>query len=121
MNEYPSQPLPEGFSLPLGLIVYRISGIQVDEPVLVTMILPAGTQYISFLHYGATPGKTVEHWYEFPFNGTMGSLLDENQAAIQYLDGEMGDADLEVNGVIEEFGGPAGVGSSTVKGWDLYQ
>ncbi len=112
---------PVEFSLPIGLIAFKVLGVQSEEIVLVTLILPEGSNYTSYIKYGRTPEKTTEHWFEFTFNGTTGFLLDENVAAIQYLDGQLGDGDLEANGIIEELGGPAGLASSAVEGWDLYQ
>ncbi len=117
-----SSPIPpEGFSLPIGLIAYKVSGAQAGTTVLVTLILPGGNNYISYLKYGAAPGRADDHWYEFTFNGTIGFLLDENIAVIQYMDGQLSDEDLEVNGIIEEESRLAGGSTTEVEDWNLYE
>ena len=67
---------------------------------IVTVTLPTGVSPDQFFNYGPTPGDDSPHWYEFNFDGTTGADIIGNVIKLHYVDGQRGDSDLAVNGLI---------------------
>ena len=59
------------------------------------------------MEYGPTPDNPVNHWYEFGFDGQTGAEINGNLVTLHFVDGQRGDSDLAVNGVIVDPGAPA--------------
>ena len=69
-----------------------------DNIVMVT--LPTGVSPDQFFNFGPTPDDANPHWYEFNFDGTTGADINGNVITIHYVDGQRGDSDLALNGLI---------------------
>lgn len=47
------------------------------------------------------------YWYEFMYNDTIGAVIDDSHIILHFVDGKLGDDDLEANGKVTDMGGPA--------------
>lgn len=113
---------PGGFSFPHGLYDFTLTGGTGPATVVLTYPtpLPAGTVYWK---YGKTPTNATPGWYQFP-----GAVFSADRLTITLTlnDGELGDDDAVVNGVISDPGGPGvpaaaidGMGIPTLSEWSL--
>jgi hypothetical protein len=86
-----------------GFFTFNITGIDEGATVNITITfpdpVPEGTMYCK---YGPTPNNTEPHYYLMP----IGSDDGDNVIWITITDGDIGDNDLTVNGVIIDDGGP---------------
>lgn len=94
--------LPVGYQFPNGLIDLELTGGA--GPVTVTLTysnpLPANSVYWKYGPEPA-PGNTAPHWYIYP-----NAVISGNTVTLTLRDGQQGDDDLTVNGVIRDPGGP---------------
>ncbi len=111
---------PDNIRFNLGLLDFRIDGLFPGAAVEVGFIVPPGYVPSTYYMYGPTPDNTNPHWYEFMFDGTTGAEflgnaiipspdggnIERNLVRVIFEDGERGDADLTVNGVIVDPGAP---------------
>ena len=117
----PNVPPPPGVEFPVGLVEFTIRELAPGEAKQVTITLPAGVEVNAYWKFGrqladdpATTGlneRTTPHWYEFLFDGATGaefSTSNDNRTVVtlHLADGQRGDDDLAVNGVIVDPGGP---------------
>ena len=86
-----------------GFFTFNITGVDDGTTVNITITfpepVPEGTMYCKF---GQTPNNTEPHYYLIP----IGSDDGDNVIWITITDGDTGDNDLTVNGVIIDDGGP---------------
>jgi cyclophilin family peptidyl-prolyl cis-trans isomerase len=75
--------------------------------VTVEVILPEGVAPTTYYKYGPTPDNSQAHWYEFMYDGETGAEINGNHITLHFVDGQRGDSDLVVNGVIVDPGAPA--------------
>ncbi len=100
--------IPSEFSLPLGLISFRIENLTPGANTTLIINLPPGSDFDTFYKYGATFDYPAAHWYEFMYDQTSetGAVLEGDSITLFLKDGQLGDDDLSANGVISDPGGP---------------
>ena len=106
-NNPSSLDAPDGFEFPYGSFSFTLLGLNPGDSTTVDLILPAGTTIENFFKYGATQDSTYAHWYEFMYDGHTGAEIEGNVVTLHLIDGQRGDDDLIVNGIIREPGVPA--------------
>ena len=77
-----------------------------QDSVQIVMHLPPDVRVDSYFNFGPTPEDPKDHFYEFLLDGTTGAEIFEDRIVLHFVDGQRGDHDLTVNGVIETLGGP---------------
>jgi hypothetical protein len=98
--------------LPIGTIALRLDSVKPSVETQVKINLPQGVNVNRVFKYGATPDNTTAHWYDFTCDSRGNSLIKPcgeiiveqgRKTAVLYLiDGQRGDDDLTVNGVIRD-------------------
>jgi hypothetical protein len=108
LPECPDELNGEAVEYPLNFFSYEVTNINPGDSVNVNFFLPEGTEPIdTFLKFGPTPDNPEPHCYEFLFDGVTGArFLPDGEIIITFVDGERGDSDLTVNGIITDPGGP---------------
>ncbi|MBN1408878.1 MAG: T9SS type A sorting domain-containing protein [Calditrichaceae bacterium] len=106
-NNPSSLDAPEGFGFPYGSFSFTILGLNPGDSTTVDLILPEGIILENFFKYAATHDSTFAHWYEFMYDGHTGAEINANIVTLHLIDGQRGDDDLLVNGIIREPGVPA--------------
>ncbi len=96
--------LPPNVLFPLGSFGFTVTA---DPDATVDLIFPAGVPVDAYYKFGPEPGNLADHWYLFAFNGTTGATFLADRVVLRFRDGQRGDDDLAVNGVVVEPGGPA--------------
>ena len=94
---------PEPVDFPIGFFDFTTDADTVE------ITIPAGVVVNSWWKFGPTPGDPTDHFYQFPeFDGTLGAeiLANQNKIILHFVDGQLGDDDLQVNGQITDPGGP---------------
>jgi hypothetical protein len=114
-------PPPAGVEFPVGFLEFEVRSLTPGEARQAKVKLPAGVRANTWWKFGrepadnpATPGineRTTSHWYEFRFDGVTGATFftgNDNRTTVtlHLEDGQRGDDDLAVNGVIVDPGGP---------------
>jgi hypothetical protein len=114
----PAEP-PAGVDFPIGFFQFGVTLPSNESTVVVTITPPPGVQLTSYWKFGREPDdpnttdddwKKQPHWYEFTFDEVTrtGAIADEDGGISLYLrDGQRGDDDLQVNGLIFDPGAPA--------------
>src|SRR5262249_32298037 len=69
----------------------------------------------TYYKYGRTLADGNLHWYEFLYDNSTGAEVRGNRITLHFVDGQRGDDDRTVNGVIVEPGGPASNGNITLR------
>ncbi|MCP4537854.1 MAG: DUF11 domain-containing protein [Chloroflexi bacterium] len=102
----PPGPLPAGTTSPLGFLNYQVTGVSANQQISVTMWLPESGAFNSYFQYGPTPDNDTPHWYKFLYDSTTdtGARLFADRIVLYFVDGQRGDYDLSVNGIIEDPG-----------------
>ena len=124
---------PQGVVFPHGVFKYEISvaSLSPDAVVKVGLFLPSGDNAGKYYKYGPTHENTTSHWYDFTYDGVTGVQyvgdvnvtepggggvsINRSMFLIYYIDGERGDDDLTVDGVISSTGA-VGVVKETTTG-----
>jgi len=113
-----AENLPEGIDFPYGLFEFGVldclANLDPGSAVAVTIDLPEdvnqpqGETINTYYKFGPTPDNAEFHWYEFLWDGETGvEEIIGNAIVIYFIDGQRGDDDLDVNGIIIDQGGPA--------------
>lgn len=105
-----AEPPPVSGDYPFGFFQFQLFGAAPSQAVNVELYLPAEDEADSFFAYGPTPSEALPAWYPFLLDGTTGARIGADKITLQYVDGERGDHDMTVNGVINALGGPAHAG-----------
>jgi sugar lactone lactonase YvrE len=100
------QDAPAGVTFDQGFLSFSVTGVPATA-VTMTLTLDATAAPAQFFNYGAEPGNTADHWYDFAFDGTSGAQITGNVVTLTLVDGARGDADLTANGTIAVLGGAA--------------
>ncbi len=111
----PSAP-PIGFVFPHGLVEFTVSGCIPGSTLDFTIEYPSDL----FIHtvywkYAGSPSSPTPRFFEFP------AVLNGNTAQFSITDGQLGDADLFVDGVITDPSGPGirVIETPTLSRWGL--
>jgi parallel beta-helix repeat protein len=103
---------PPGIEFPLAFFSFEVHGLTPGGASKVTLIDDSAAAFDTYYKYGSTSGTPANHWYEFAFDGNTGAQLNGNQVSLSFVDGQRGDDDLAVNGVVVEPGGPGRHGAT---------
>jgi len=106
-------PLPNA-DFPLGFFGLEVDIPNAGDATTVEMTLPPGIDINTYYKYGPTPDNLAPHFYQFLYDGTTGAeLFDDDgdgtndRIVLHFVDGQRGDHDLIVNGMIVDPGAPA--------------
>ena len=103
----PTFQLLEGTNLSHGFLGFGVDNLGPADSAVINLILPEGEEPETYFKFGPTPDNTTPHWYEFLYDGVTGAEINGNIVTLHFVDGQRGDADLEVNGIIIDPGAPA--------------
>jgi cyclophilin family peptidyl-prolyl cis-trans isomerase len=106
---------PDGVSFDFGFYQFRVSLLQGVANTAVSIAFPEGTVPDTYYKYGKTPGNSTPHWYEFMWDdeSKTGAVIQGNVVTLYFADGQRGDDDLTINGVIVDPGAPAFLAESS--------
>ena len=96
---------PDPNSWPFGFFSFTVHGLGQGDSVVVKLILHGGHGIDTYYKYGPTP-DSVSHWFEFDYDGHTGAIINADTINLHLTDGQRGDYDVTVNGIIKEPGGP---------------
>ncbi|MEQ9104810.1 MAG: Ig-like domain-containing protein [Rhodothermales bacterium] len=124
------KPLPAGVESPVGFLRFNITNVQ-NGAARVAVTLPPGATVSEYWKYGPRVGANVEcpaaaasaansacekgkeaNWYKWDYDEAKGygarqeSIPGGKVLALYFKDGQLGDFDMEVNGVIVDPGVP---------------
>jgi hypothetical protein len=103
----PVQQPPAGLSFPFGLFdftaVQRVAGGSISIALTYPQALPEDFTYYKF---GPTTKDAEPSWYVFPAS-QLDVSADRKTLTLTIFDGQLGDSDGEINGIIKDPGGPA--------------
>jgi hypothetical protein len=98
--------------LPIGTITLQVDGAQASVETPVAISLPQGVNVNRVMKYGATPDNRTAHWYDFTCDSNGKNLVKpcgeitvvqgQKTVTLYLIDGQKGDDDLTVNGVIKD-------------------
>lgn len=97
---------PPDVEFPVGFFDFRVADVALGGSATVTVHLEPGTQADTYYMFGPTPEDPNPHWYPFIHDGTTGAKVYSDRIELTFVDGQRGDDDLTVNGVIVDPGGP---------------
>jgi len=92
--------LPPDTSFPLGAVGFQVNGLTPGAAIEVELLYPDSVMISSYY-------KFSDHWYEFLDDGTTGAIISTGKVTLKLVDGERGDHDSLVNGVIIDPGAPS--------------
>ena len=110
-----------GLQFPLGLIGFQIEGVPVDGKCDVVLRPTKSFDWESYYKQGPTPESVTATWYSFIYDGTSGAEIHSATITLHFMDGALGDDDLQKDLTITDLGGPTGVGVTSVSDWGLYE
>ncbi|MDQ1300794.1 MAG: hypothetical protein QG637_714, partial [Chloroflexota bacterium] len=102
--------IPPGAVFPLGLFQFKIKSVVPGGAVTLTLFVPPDAGIDTIYKFSPEPDQAAPHWYRFDFDGSTGCHAFGSYLTITYIDGGRGDADLAINGVIEDPLMPANAG-----------
>lgn len=112
----PAFPMPDGpptgWSLPMGLLAFRVEGTEPGVTNVIKVSLPEAlaSSKQSYLAYGPEPGQPAPHWFEFLQMAAdgLGAQIQSNVVWLSLCEGAWGDLDMDpANGSILVVGGLA--------------
>ncbi|RIK69775.1 MAG: hypothetical protein DCC66_07710 [Planctomycetota bacterium] len=98
---------PPDVTFPVGFFGFKVTGIGPGDSIEVQIIMHSNPTVNTYYKFGPTPIIPVPHFYTFLFDGNTGSEVAGNVVTLHLTDGQRGDNDLTVNGIIVEPGAPA--------------
>jgi hypothetical protein len=112
----PSGPTsPDGAFFLLDFFDFSVTGIAPGGGTTVSLKLPSSLNSPTlYFKYGPMPDSSMEYWYPFMYDGTVGAEISGRTVTLHLVDGRLGDADLTANGTIRDPGGPAWPDTTTV-------
>ena len=113
----PNTNYPSDIDFLYGFFTFNVEGINIGGATSVTFYFPSGYSFNTYSKYGPTPDNSLDHWYDFMFDGLTGAEINESNITLHFVDGMRGDDDLTENGIIIDIGGP-GIKSTIPTGSD---
>lgn len=98
---------PPDVVFPIGWLKFEVHGVTPGASIIVDIIMHSNPTVNTYYKFGPTPIIPVDLFYRFLFDGTTGSEVLGNVVRLTLVDGQRGDNDLTVNGIIVEPGAPA--------------
>lgn len=105
--------LPSHLQFPVGVSTFALEGIT-DSTATVVLTYNQPIEISTFYLFGVSSvldGQSVEHWYEFMFDGTTGAEIFDDRIVLHFVDNQRGDSNPAVGfingGNAVTFGGPA--------------
>ena len=89
-----------------GFFEITVNGNSNGGTTTVVLYFPVGTSFDTYYKYGPTPINDIDHWYEFLYDGQTGAEMDGHVITLHFVDGQRGDDDLTVDGLVFDVGGP---------------
>lgn len=103
----PAMPPPEGVNFPFGIFdfraIHQVAGGAVSVEFTYPQALPGN---VSYWKYGSASAGAEPDWFELAPT-QMQISADRKTLLLTIYDGQLGDIDGEINGVIRDPGGPA--------------
>jgi hypothetical protein len=98
-----------GVQFPIGMLHIDAKELQLGQSITVEIILHSGatpTSYWKNTRINPNPAQAGidNNWYEFLYDGTTGAEINGNRITLHLKDGERGDNDGLVNGIIRDPG-----------------
>jgi hypothetical protein len=115
LDSLPEEGRPDGMDFDYGFYQFRVSLLPGVTNTAVSIAFPEGKVPDAYYKYGKTPGNATSHWYEFMWDdaSNTGAFIQGNVVILYFADGQRGDDDLTVNGVIVDPGAPAFLAESS--------
>ncbi len=92
--------LPEISAFDFGFLQFTIDGLTNGGSTVVTLFLPTSHEVTSLWAWGAEPGISGPHWFEFLHDSQTGGIIQPDRVLLHLTDGDPGDADGLANGSI---------------------
>ena len=97
---------PADEDAPYGFFKFTILGLDAGDTTYVNFILHGGPSVSTYYKYSPTPDSTINHWYQFMFDGATGAVIHGDTITLHFIDGQRGDRDITANGIVTEPGAP---------------
>jgi hypothetical protein len=97
---------PADEDAPYGFFKFTILGLEVGDTTFVNFILHGGPSVSTYYKYSPTPDSSINHWYQFMYDGATGAVINGDTITLHFIDGQRGDRDITANGIITEPGAP---------------
>ena len=107
---------PDKIDFPYGFFNFTINNVAPGGSTTATLYLPTGASPTMYYKYGPTPSNATPHWYEFMYDSETGTgaEISGNTITLHFVDGLLGDDDLDAtNGIIVDLGAPGASISSS--------
>ncbi len=99
--------VPPGFIFPVGFQAFVVRGLAPGDATTVTLLLPPHVVPETYYKFGATAARPTPHWYAFRSDGITGAEMLNDRVHLHFVDGQLGDDDLVINGEIFDPGAVA--------------
>jgi len=95
----PSDPgaLPGNYAFDHGFLTFGQYLVTSGASMNFTLYLPTNSGITTVWAYGATPGDSNPHWYEFLYDGKTGAEIQNDRVLLHLTDGGRGDGDGDAN------------------------
>jgi hypothetical protein len=97
---------PADDDAPYGFFKFTILGLDVGDTTQINFFLHGGPPVSTYYKYSPTPDSSINHWYQFMYNGATGAVIHGDTITLHFIDGQRGDRDITANGSITEPGAP---------------
>ncbi|MEZ6113301.1 MAG: type VI secretion system tube protein Hcp [Pirellulaceae bacterium] len=98
---------PADIDFRVGVIEYELKNTPSSGATTITIFVDGTSGFNTYYKFGPTPSNPTPHYYRFLYDGRTGAEIFEDRIVVHLRDGERGDDDLTVNGVIVDPGAPA--------------
>ncbi|MCA9203986.1 MAG: type VI secretion system tube protein Hcp, partial [Planctomycetales bacterium] len=98
---------PADIDFRVGVIEYELTNAPSTGESTITIFVDGTSGFNTYYKFGPTPSNPTPHYYRFLYDGRTGAEIFEDRIVVHLRDGERGDDDLTVNGVIVDPRAPA--------------